>query len=80
MPRFHFNVAEGDRVIADIEGENLPNLDAARNEAINLAREIFADSVKSDRVPPDCIQVTDGDGQEVLSVSLADLLPASMRK
>ena len=42
MPRFHFNVHDGTN-IPDVEGAELPNLDAARREAVKLSGALLRD-------------------------------------
>ena len=79
MPRFHFNAVSGDRITPDLEGEELLDADAARKEAVASAREILANAIRTGSDAPERIQVIDGHGCEVLSVSLADLLPMSLR-
>ena len=46
MPRFHFHqrLSDGD-FVEDREGMELPDLDAARREAVMAAREIISDLV-----------------------------------
>jgi hypothetical protein len=80
MPRFHFHAHRGSQVIADLEGESLPDIDAAHNEALALAREMLVESLKSKDDPPDHIAVTDNDGVVVLTVPLSDLMPKAMKK
>ncbi len=74
MPLFHFNSCMGAQVLHDDVGEELPNIDAAREVALNSARETLLEAVKIRDVPPDRIQVTDRDGHEVMTVFLAELL------
>ena len=74
MPRFHFNSLTGDMFLPDPEGEELPNLDAARDVAVLSAREALIEAVNTGDTAPDCIQITDSDGSELLKVFLADLL------
>jgi hypothetical protein len=74
MPLFHFNSLTGDLFLPDPEGEELPNLDAARDVAEQSAREALIEAVKTGDTAPDCIQVTDSDGAELLTVFLEDLL------
>jgi hypothetical protein len=40
MPTFFFHVRDGDGLIEDPEGTDLPDLDAARAEALSAARQI----------------------------------------
>jgi hypothetical protein len=74
MPVFHFNSLTGDMFLPDPEGEELPSLAAAREAAEITARETLIEAVKTGDVAPDCIQVTDSEGHEVVSVLLKDLL------
>ena len=74
MPMFYFNSRTGDVVLPDTEGEDLLNVAAARDVAVASARETLIEAVKTGDTPPDCIQVTDGNGREVVTVFLADLL------
>jgi hypothetical protein len=77
IPLFHFNSCTGDEILPDLEGEKLPDEATARDVALSSARETLIEAVKSHDKAPDCIQVTDSRGREVLSVVLADLLRPS---
>ena len=46
MPKFYFHVRNGNELIEDPEGMDLPNVVAARVEAIEAARDIMADKVR----------------------------------
>ena len=74
MPVFHFNSLTGDMFLPDPEGEELPSVSAARKVAERTAREALVEAVKTGDVAPDCILVTDGEGREVATVMLKDLL------
>ena len=74
MPLFHFNSLTGDMFLPDPAGEELPNLDAARDVAEQSAREALIEAVKTGDTAPDCIQVTDNHGREVATVYLDRLL------
>jgi hypothetical protein len=74
MPLFHFNSLTNGEVLPDIEGEELPNVYSARDIAEQSAREALIEAVKTGDVTPDCIQVTDDEGREVLTVFLENLL------
>ena len=74
MPVFHFNSLTGDMFLPDPEGEELPSVSAARKAAEKTARETLIEAIKSGEVAPDCILVTDGEGHEVATVLLKDLL------
>jgi hypothetical protein len=74
MAVFHFNSLTGDVFLPDPEGEELPSVAAARKVAEKTAREALIEAVKTGDVAPDCILVTDGEGHEVTTVLLQDLL------
>ena len=74
MPLFHFNSHTGGVVLPDLEGEELPNVAAARAVAEESARETLIEALKSGDTVPDCIQITDHEGHEVASISLDGLL------
>jgi hypothetical protein len=65
----------GDEIIADLEGQLLPGIDAARDEAMVSARELLATAIKSAHDPAEYVELTDRDGKRLLIVFLADLLP-----
>jgi hypothetical protein len=77
MPMFHFNSLTNGEVLRDAEGEELPNVFSARDVAKQSAREALIEAVKTGDIAPDCIQVTDDEGREVLKVFLEDLLGGS---
>jgi hypothetical protein len=74
MPVFHFNAFSGGTNFPDPEGEELPDLAAARRVAETSARETLIEALKTGDTPPDHIQITDADGREVGIVPLQDLL------
>lgn len=47
MLRFYFHVRDGDCLIIDPDGSDLPDIEAARAEAISSARYILAEKVKA---------------------------------
>jgi hypothetical protein len=74
MPLFHFNSVTDGEILPDVEGEELPNVAAARDAAEQSAREALIEAVKTGDTAPDCIQVTDNQGREVATVFLDRLL------
>ena len=74
MPTFHFNSLTKGIFLPDPEGEELPNLAAARNVAEQSAKEALVEAVKTGDTAPDCIQITDDEGRELGTVLLQDLL------
>jgi hypothetical protein len=80
MPMFHFNSRTGDITLPDLEGEDLPDLAAARRVAMASAREALAEAVKFGDTPPDIIQVTDSEGKEVAIVPLMEVLQTARKR
>ena len=80
MPLFHFNSRTGDVMLPDLEGEDLPDLAAARTVAMSSAREALAEAVKFGDTPPDIIQVTDSEGNEVAIVPLMEILQTAKKR
>jgi hypothetical protein len=71
MPRYYFSLANG-RSFNDVDGLDLPDLTAARAEAIGFARDLM-------RLEPERrdwsnwrVRVTDEDQQLVLDIPFAD--------
>ena len=46
MGHFYFHVRSGDHVIPDDQGRDLPDVSAARREAILSARELWAEAIR----------------------------------
>jgi len=74
MPLYFFNLCSGTQKTLDLEGQELPDLGAAREEAIAGARDIAADCVRFGEPLDfgDRIEITDTDGKPLLTVSLRD--------
>ena len=47
MGRFYFHLSAGNEITLDEEGTELPDLSAAKGEAVLAARELLADAIKS---------------------------------
>ena len=62
MPRYHFNVYDG-RNDVDVDGHELPDIQAARAEALQLAGEIIRDDAQRAGLGREWrIEVTDDTG------------------
>lgn len=73
MPRYHFNVHNGVGVVADEEGRELPDVDAARAEAVRGIRSLIAEEVMGGRVDlRGRLDLTDGDGKVLAAIGFAD--------
>ena len=78
MGRFFFHLRAGDRVISDQEGTILPDVNAARLEALAAARFILADAIRSGHETiPEAFVIADSEGRELDTVPLAAVLPKS---
>ncbi len=71
MPRFYFDVLDGDSFSRDDEGLLLGSLNAAEDEAIRAAAEIGRDSLPKRLSPELCVRVRDEHGHPVLSVAVS---------
>ena len=70
MTRYFFHVRDGDRLLLDDEGEELPDLVAARSYAIESARQLLSQAVLNGTAGSvrQLIQVLDEGGQTVLAI------------
>jgi hypothetical protein len=81
MGRFHFHLIDGDQLIADEQGCELPDFSAARREAELAAREFLADAIKAgNRRVPEAFVISDEAGRELGRVALEDVLPCRFRE
>jgi plasmid stability protein len=81
MSRFYFHLRDGDQFVTDDEGTDLPDLFAARREAVLCAREILAEAIKSGkRRVPEFLVIADEAGRELGTSAIADALPEQFRK
>ncbi len=78
MARFYFHIRKGEALLEDDEGLDLPDLNAAREQALLSAREVVADAVKFGRPAPDCFVITDESGHEVASLSFKEAVPRNL--
>ncbi len=75
MPVFHFHVRDGNELFGDLNGSELPDLEAARAEAAAAAREAFAELMRTGRTLGDRrFEIADGAGRVLATVSLRDVI------
>jgi hypothetical protein len=81
MPRFHFNLFN-DVDTFDGEGHDLPDLAAAKAEAINSAREIMAAHIATGRPVhlDDRIEVADCTGKVLAVIPFRELITVTDRQ
>ena len=80
MGRFYFHIRAGGRLLADHEGQVLPDVSAARREAERSARELLADAIKAGREAPEAFVIADERGCEIGTVPFAEVLPKPFSK
>jgi len=68
MNRYYFNFREGDRIERDRIGMFLPNLDAARDEAIRTWFDLAEAAVSNGDLPDCAIEIADAAGEPVLTI------------
>jgi hypothetical protein len=71
VPRFYFDVREGDRPTRDDNGLELDNLDAAERAAAEGAAEIGRDYLPKGNARDVTVEVRNERGRRVLSVRVA---------
>ena len=75
MPRYFFHVREGSVLSRDEEGQELPNAEAARREAINSTREILGEKLlHGGSLDHRTIEIADETGHVVDVVATRDVL------
>jgi hypothetical protein len=75
MPRYYFHVREGQDLSRDLEGQVLPNAEAARAEAINASREMLGEKLlHGGSLNNRQIEIADETGHVVDVVSANDVL------
>jgi hypothetical protein len=81
MPQYYFHLRTDRTLASDEEGCWLPDLEAARSEAIASAREILADAIKAgvaNQMANAAIVIAELSGTEVAAVNLKDVLPRNL--
>lgn len=80
MTRYFFHLVDGDNVICDPEGSELPDISVAREHALLSAREMLAEAIKSGMqlVPKFVVAVSEG-GNEVAVIDVRAVVPASLK-
>jgi hypothetical protein len=79
MPMYYFQL-QSETHTENSEGSELPDLDAARVYAVQCARGLLAHAIKWEHSVPDRVFVVDGDGRELLTVFVTEVLPLSLKK
>lgn len=73
MNRYFFNFRMGDEISPDRIGMYLPDLDAARDEAVRTCSDLIDVAQQNGELARDCeLQVADASGEAVLTIPLCD--------
>jgi len=81
LPMSYFvRIRKHDQILPELNELGFPDSRSAEHEATAAAREILVDAINASRDDiPDRLIVTDGEGREVGSISLHDVLPKALR-
>jgi hypothetical protein len=75
MVRFHFHVIGNGSRIEDLEGQHLDGLEAAREEAVTIAREIMSNRIlRGTRSAHWKFEIANEAGQIVLELPFAEAI------
>jgi hypothetical protein len=78
MPHFFFHVRDRDDLTKDVEGVDLPDLEAARAEARASARDMLAERIDSDgTLGNQQFEICDDAGQLLATVPFGDAIEPS---
>ncbi|MDI6028684.1 hypothetical protein QBK99_21145 [Corticibacterium sp. UT-5YL-CI-8] len=77
MPRYFFHLVKRTEVLRDDEGSELPDLEQARLEALNDARHLMAEAIRSGKdISSRSVQICDEAGNILLLLPFVDALTA----
>jgi hypothetical protein len=78
MARFYLNIKDGGTIIADEEGTDLPDIEAAKNYAMKCARCMVIDAVRAGKAwVPEAFLIA---GRTLAVVPLVAALPEPLRR
>jgi hypothetical protein len=80
MPRFYRHMQHGDQLIEDPEGIELPDLDAARADALRGVRDLLSEAIRkgTDDLLEDAVIITDGSRRELMRIPFSEGLPSRL--
>ena len=78
MPLYFLHVQDGDELVQDSEGQQFDDLEAAKAEAILVARELMAEALRTGRPIglTKAVLIEEAEGGAISRVSFADALPS----
>jgi hypothetical protein len=74
MPRYHLSPIISGWTVRDHEGEEHPDLEAARTSAVLSAREMLADQLRGEDVSLQGFEIADENGQVLQVVDFSEIL------
>jgi len=81
MPRFFLHIDDGTQRIEDEEGSDLPDLAAAREEALGAARQLWAAAILAGQdIAARRFVITDSDGNVTDTVDMDEALPEKLAR
>ena len=81
MPRFYFHQNVRDGFLEDPDGSDLPDIEAARQEALVGARELWASAIRDGRdLLGGSFVIADENGTVLLTIPFDDALPERLRR
>ena len=72
MPRYYFHVRAGSGLTRDPDGADLPDIDAARKQAIKMACRAWSERPPESTDNDDAFEIADESGQVVLKVPFSE--------
>ncbi|HEV7436522.1 MAG TPA: hypothetical protein VGO22_16895 [Pseudorhizobium sp.] len=79
MPKYFLHLRERDALIRDLEGAELKDLDAARNEAVHAIRDIVAEHIATgEKLMLQTVEICDEEGKHIATVKVAAALQDTM--
>ena len=80
MPRFFIHSRCGRKIARDLEGQDLPGLEAAQAAATASVRELLADEIRGpSRHLLDAMIIADENGKELMTIRVKDVLPEPLK-
>lgn len=80
MSRFYLHIKKGAHLIEDEEGVDLPTHAHARAQAVEAARELWVDAIRTGSdLDADAFVIANEEGQQVTIVPVTDALPKRAR-
>jgi hypothetical protein len=81
MKHYFLNIKLGKNLVKDELGSELPNLEAARGRALQSARELLVEAIRSGQDGnAEAVLVMDDQGQTLDCVHLTDLIPKNLQE